>query len=77
MSTYRYTEFVLAINIMTQQIIVCIIGAVIAVYIAIAIYRLVTRRSDPCAGCAGCDLKSALDKKAESCSSERNKPDCK
>lgn len=60
---------------MTQQIIVYIIGAAVVVYIAVAIYRLITRRSDPCAGCAGCDLKSEFDKKAEICTINRNKPD--
>lgn len=59
---------------MAQQIIVCIIGVAVAIYLAVAIYRLITRRSDPCAGCAGCDLKSEFDKKVKSCSIKRNTP---
>ncbi len=55
---------------MWQEIIVYIIGGVVAAYIAIAVYRAVARRSDPCAKCTGCDLKKEFERKRRTCGCE-------
>lgn len=52
---------------MVQNIIVYLIGVLVVVYIAVSVYRLITRRADPCSGCAGCDLKAQLDRKRATC----------
>ena len=49
---------------MVQEIIVYAIGVAVAVYVILRIVRLITRRSNPCAGCSGCDLKEELRKAA-------------
>lgn len=50
-----------------QDVIVYIIGGIVAVYIVISVYRFISRRSDPCRGCSGCDVKTLYDAKRMTC----------
>ncbi len=60
---------------MWQEITVYIIGVAATVYIAIAVYRFVMRRKDPCTGCAGCDLKNEFERKRQTCGCNPDRDD--
>lgn len=56
---------------MTQEIIVYIIGIVVAACIAVWLYRIIARRKNPCGGCSGCDAKTIYEAKRKSCDTGR------
>lgn len=60
--------------IMWQEVTVYLIGTVIVAYVAIAVYRFVTRRGNPCSGCAGCNAKNELDIKRRTCGGKPEAP---
>lgn len=56
---------------MWQQVIVYVIGGLLAGYVVWRIVRLFVHRGrpyDPCAGCSGCDLRTDFRKKQLGCS---------
>ena len=61
---------------MWQQIVVYSIGILVVAYIAVAVYRFATRRSDPCAGCAGCDIKKEFERKRKTCEPDGRDKGC-
>lgn len=56
-----------------QEVIVYIIGLLVALYIGVKVYRFFVRRDDPCRGCAGCDVKNLYEAKRMTCKPKTKK----
>ncbi len=56
---------------MLQEAVVYIIGIVVAVCIAVWLYRIIVRRKNPCLGCSGCDIKDIFEAKRKDCTPKK------